>query len=237
MLDVVVRESVGQSLFPYLTVIDQVGCDLRKAVADGWPAENAIGFELRQGRGIRETNSFLTDLYTAFWDYGHELFRSTPETFPAGFIAGDIFDAAMLTPRAPFYASDNPRLDPRPDLKCLTSLNPLRGHVSAICASSFFHLFDEAEQREIAHRFGSLLSPVPGSTIFGANGGALVKGTRGSVLNGVQRHMFCHSPDSWEELWDGEIFEKGTVKVEAEAIPVNRGGEIFHWTRWSITRL
>jgi len=197
------------------------GCDLRKAVADGWPAENVIGFELRQ----------------AFWDYGHELFRSTPETFPAGFIAGDILDVAMLTPCAAFYASNSP-LDPRPDLKSLTSLNPLQGHVSAICASSFFHLFDEAGQHEIAKRFGSLMTPLPGSTIFGAGGGALVKGARSIVVNGVERHMFCHSSDSWKELWDGEIFEKGTVKVETEVLPVNtRDGQTAHWMRWSIARL
>ncbi|KAF8337271.1 hypothetical protein F5887DRAFT_984699 [Amanita rubescens] len=196
------------------------GCDLRKAVADGWPVENVMGFELRQ----------------AFWDYGHELFRSTPETCPAAFIAGDIFDSTVLPPHAPFYAS-NPPLDPRPDLKSLTSLGPLQGHVSAICASSFFHLFDEAGQRDIAQKFASLISPLPGSTIFGANRGALVKGTRLTSPNVVQRHVFCHSPDSWNELWDGEIFEKGTVRVETELIPVNRGGDIAHWMRWSVTRL
>jgi len=27
--------------------------------------------------------------------------------------------------------------------------------------------------------------------------------------------MFCHSPDSWTELWDGGVFEKWTVRVEA----------------------
>lgn len=33
--------------------------------------------------------------------------------------------------------------------------------------------------------------------------------------------MFCHSPETWKELWDGQVFEKGTVKVETElrAVP------------------
>ncbi len=81
------------------------------------------------------------------------------------------------------------------------------------------------------------MSPLPGSTIFGANRGALVKGARSTVVDGVQHRIFCHSFDSWKELWDGEIFEKGTVKVETEVFPVNRGGEIAHWMQWSIRRL
>ena len=56
-------------------------------------------------------------------------------------------------------------------------------------------------------------------------------------MNVVQRHVFCHSPESWTELWDGEIFEKGTVRVETELIAVNRGGDIAHWMKWSVTRL
>lgn len=60
---------------------------------------------------------------------------------------------------------------------------------------------------------------------------------RHTSVNVVQRHVFCHSPESWTELWDGEIFEKGTVRVETELIAVNRGGDIAHWMKWSVTRL
>jgi len=81
------------------------------------------------------------------------------------------------------------------------------------------------------------MSSLPGSTIFGANRGALVKGARYTLVDGVQHQIFCHSSNSWNELWDGEIFEKGTVKVETEVFPVDRGGEIAHWMKWSITRL
>ncbi|KAF8736768.1 hypothetical protein AX14_014002 [Amanita brunnescens Koide BX004] len=99
------------------------GCDLRKAVADGWPVENVVGF----------------DVLKAFWDYGHELFLSTHESFPAAFVAGDIFDSAMICTREPFNASE--ALPPRPDLKSLISLAPLQGHVSAIYRVSLHHFF------------------------------------------------------------------------------------------------
>jgi len=34
-----------------------------------------------------------------FWEYGHELFKSTSETFPAAFISGDALDPALIEPR------------------------------------------------------------------------------------------------------------------------------------------
>ncbi len=36
--------------------------------------------------------------------------------------------------------------------------------------------------------------------------------------------MFCHSAASWAELWDGEVFEKGTVRVEAVVVGPTAGG-------------
>ena len=53
--------------------------------------------------------------------------------------------------------------------------------------------------------------------------------------------MFCHSPESWKELWDGQIFKKGTVKVEAGLVerqgnPYNPNSK-FYFLWWSVTRL
>jgi hypothetical protein len=143
----------------------------------------------------------------------------------------------MLTLRTPFYASSPQPLNP-PDLKSITSLNPLLGHVSAICAASFFHLFDESGQHQIAQKFASLISPLPGSTIFGAHRGSPVKGMiRRTPIGDQPSQRFCHSPDSWKELWDGEVFEKGTVRVEADIFTVDLGTEKAHWMRWCVTRL
>lgn len=168
------------------------------------------------------------------------MFRSTPETFPAAFVAGDVFDSALIAPRAPFYGEPE---SPRPLLVSLTSLTPLQGHVSAIHASSLFHLFNEAQQLELAHRIASLLSPVPGSVIFGSHGGLLEKGWRYEEAENADKtpyKMFCHSPESWAELWDGQVFEKGSVSVVAGVKKVERpemGGKVFFLLWWSITRL
>lgn len=177
---------------------------------------------------------------------GHKLFKSTPETFPVPFIPGDAFDSNHLEPVPPFYS---PPDTPRPQLPTLTSLNPLRGHVSAVHASAFFHLFGEAEQLHLAKAIACLLSPEPGSMIMGAHGGLPVKGLRnenGVILNPARtRPMFCHSPESWKELWDGQVFEKGTVKVEAYLHQTDRKdlgmtvpeGTKLYLLVWSITRL
>lgn len=86
---------------------------------------------------------------------------------------------------------------------------PLTHRVSVIHASSFFHLFNEERQTIVARRLASLLSPEPGSIICGSHIGAKVKGTAPSAM---QKINFGHSPESWNELWDGVIFKKGSVK-------------------------
>ncbi|KAM6503843.1 hypothetical protein JOM56_000786 [Amanita muscaria] len=198
------------------------GHDLRKVVSAGWPVENTVAFDLEQ----------------AFWDYGHELFRSTPEIFSAAFVAGDVFAPSMIVPRAPFY--EEPRT-PRPNLRSLTtSLTPLQGFVTAVHASAFFHLFDEKQQLQAARQLATLLSPVPGSIIFGLHGGLPVKGIKATRF--YDKNMFCHSPESWKELWDGQVFAKGTVRVEvvlreSQHFGDATTGEKFFFLVWCVTRL
>ncbi|KAK2467535.1 hypothetical protein APHAL10511_000390 [Amanita phalloides] len=205
-------------------ILLDVGCcfgsDIRKAVVDGWPVGNVVGFEL-----LKE-----------FWDCGHDLFRTTPDSFPAAFVTGDVFDPAMISLRPPFHVSE--ALPSCPDLKSLTSLIPLQGHVSVICASSFFHLFDEGKQLQVARLLASLLSPLPGSMILGTHGAQLVKGT---IIRGIYQ-MFCHSPESWKAMWC-EVFEKDAIRVEADPVEVSikRSGQVEVEKRifmiWSVTRL
>ncbi|KDQ58875.1 hypothetical protein JAAARDRAFT_33616 [Jaapia argillacea MUCL 33604] len=186
-----------------------IGCcfgnDTRKAIQDGFPIEGVIASDLRR----------------EYWDIGHELFKSTPTSLPVPFLQGDIFSQTFLSP------SSAPSTPP-PPLTILSNLTPLLGQISAIHASSFFHLFSESLQHTLAHRLGSLLSPLTGSIIFGSHGGALVKGIREgdkSRKGREGREMFCHSPESWRQLWDGEVFEKGSVEVFVEAKEVERVGE------------
>ncbi|KAK0469998.1 uncharacterized protein EV420DRAFT_1298372 [Desarmillaria tabescens] len=173
-----------------------IGCcfgnDPRKAVADGYPVEQVIA----------------SDLHPEFWELGHRLFKSTAETFPARFIPADIFQLKGLTREGGI---------PVPELPKVQSLAELRGNISAIHTSSFFHLFDEERQYEVAKIMAALLSSEPGSMIFGSHAGRREKGLRTEVdsRSGRSNNMFCHSPESWRSLWDGEIFPKGTVRVDA----------------------
>ncbi|KAK2467536.1 hypothetical protein APHAL10511_000391 [Amanita phalloides] len=196
------------------------GTDIRKAVADGWPVHNVVGF----------------DLVKEYWDYGHDLFRTTPETFPATFVTGDVVDPAMISLRPPFHVSE--ALPSRPDLKSLTSLIPLQGHAAVIGVSSLFHLFDEGKQVQIARLLSSLLSPLPGSTILGTQGARLAKST---IIHGGNQ-SFLHSPESWKDMWYG-VFEKGTIHADVDLVEVSvtRSGKVepekHDWMIWSVTRL
>ncbi|OCH88597.1 hypothetical protein OBBRIDRAFT_795067 [Obba rivulosa] len=202
------------------------GTDAREAIADGYPMENVVA----------------SDLQSEFWQLGHELYRSTSETFPVPFIGGDAFDPNFLAPVPPFTAAPT---TPRPDLRGLTTLTPLLGHVSFIHAFAFFHLFNEERQLQLARSVAGLLSPEPGSMIFGGHGGRPEKGYR--VESGTRRgtYMFCHSPETWKELWDGQVFPKGSVEVEAylverPALDVNpNAAEDAHFYHlvWTVTRL
>ena len=170
---------------------------------------------------------------------------STPETFPVKFIPGDIFDQSFLAsgPVVTGTASSESRVD----VTTLTSLTPLRGRLSAIHASSFFHLFNEEQQAELAHKLGSLLSPEPGSIIFGSHSARPEKGLRTEVVNqSTKEHitMFSHSPESWVELWEG-VFGKDKVEVEATLTEISRPdmrhitemGIKIYFLVWSVKRL
>ena len=184
----------------------------------------------------------LITAYAEFADLGHKLFRTTPETYPISFVPGDALDPKHLEVVPPFTAANTPT-GPAPDLRSLASLNALHGRVSAIHTSLLFHLFGEEKQLHLARALAGLLSPEPGSVIFGLHIGLAEKGFK-SVMGGL---MFCHSPESWVQMWDGVVFEKGAVTVQAE---------LMYWERreleddvletspqsvalmvWSVTRL
>jgi hypothetical protein len=204
------------------------GTDVRKAIVDGFPLKNVV----------------TSDLHQEFWDLGHRLFKTTPDTFPVTFVPGNVFDPEHLN-TVPLFTADSPPVTRAPDLRTLTSLNPLQGHVSAIYASSFFHLFSEDAQLSLARALAGLLSPQPGSMIFGKQIGLPESGHEEEVSS-IRRRLFCHTSRSWSELWDGEVFPKGTVKVLAfvTEIPKDEVVKIFpgakysaHLLVWSVTRL
>ena len=137
-----------------------------------------------------------------------------------------------------------------PPLNTLSSLIPLQGKISAIHMSSFFHLFPEDRQLQLAKIVSSLLSPEKGSVIFGQHVGMPVKGLRDEVMyNGL--NMFCHSPESWMQMWVDDVFgekedkdSNDRVKVETELISAVRRNLVDYYSdedvwflKWSVTRL
>ena len=203
---------------------------------------------MRLGSSTEKQHYFLTCFILAeFADIGHKLFRTTQETYPIAFVPGDAFDAKHLEvvpPLASAHEPTGPPEGPTLDLGSLTSLNPLHGRVFAIHASSFFHLFSEAKQLHVARALAGLLSPEPGSVIFGLHVGKADKGFTTSPLG--NRQMFCHCPESWAQLWDGVVFEKGVVDVKAKLVQMGREDPdsqqntffaMFTVLVWSVMRL
>ncbi|KAF8588232.1 hypothetical protein K439DRAFT_1384828 [Ramaria rubella] len=170
------------------------GHEIRAVIADGYPSGNMIG----------------TDLHRDLWDFGHKLFNSNSATFPVPFIEGDIFDSAILDLSVA-------RLPDQPSLLHLgNSLTPLLGHVSVIHATMFFHVFPEEGQLDLAHRFAALLSPLPGSIIFGNHIGLPSKGIHPNNPSG--KRMFCHSPESFRAMWEQVFGGKESVDINVELV-------------------
>lgn len=80
-----------------------------------------------------ETNGPI--LLLEFWEFGHVLCRSTPESFPVTFLAGDALDPEFLSPIL-YEVETRPPLD----LARNRTLNALKGKCSVIYARSFFHV-------------------------------------------------------------------------------------------------
>ncbi|KAI0752414.1 hypothetical protein C8Q80DRAFT_1334865 [Daedaleopsis nitida] len=191
------------------------GSDVRKAVLDGYPVESCLATDLRGG----------------LYKEGHALFRGTPETFPVPFIEGDVFDPAFLEPREPFTSETAPS-DAPPALVGLTSLNPLRGHVSAVFMGKFLHLFDEAGQARIARAVAGLLSPLPGSMLFGVQGALEEMGQ--FCPQRTDFTMFCHSPESLGHF-ESRLTKEPGGPTYFDTWPGNT--QSFVCQEWSVTRL
>ncbi|KAF7342739.1 hypothetical protein MSAN_01989000 [Mycena sanguinolenta] len=203
-------------------ILVELGCclgnDVRKIASDGFPSENIIASDLREG----------------FWTVSHKLYPNPPKKFAGTFIPGDALDPEFLglmpiLKEVPEGAT--------PNLPSLKSLNPLHGRVSAIHTGSFFHLFSEEKQLEIARKFAGLLSPRPGSMIFGCHG---TQPTKGFMRGSRDNQIFCHSPESWKEMWEEQVFEPGTVEVQSF---LKNSGKVLNSTTdfwmlyWSVKRL
>ncbi|KAJ6459591.1 hypothetical protein C8R45DRAFT_1109457 [Mycena sanguinolenta] len=215
------------------------GADIRKVARDGWPIKNLIASDLFAGEPAESQLSVDSPSWdTDFWDVGHELFRSTPESFPVAFLPGNAVDPAFLKPLAPL-ASASQITDSPPSLCSLTTLTSLNGHVSAIHVSSVFHVLSEADQTQLAQSLAGLLSPLPGSLIFGYHIAQETAGLGPVDRNQTDgRRVFCHSPESWVALWEG-IFGEGIVKIDVGLTKVVMSDDDVErsWLTWSVKRI
>ena len=237
-----------------------VGGDVRRAVIDGYPAQNIIATDVQQGMlsdrrydtGATLARGSFCSRHTALWDLGHEFYRSTHASFPVRFVAGDAFDPAFLalTPILP----TNPALPTALTYPAnITALTQLHGRASAVHAGSFFHLFPFAHQELLARLLAGLLSPLPGSFLFGAQAGRPTRTAAWCPAPGAVPALDCHSPDSWRALWERVFAEAGVrVEVRAHLRTESRGGrgyagtaaagvaaqpQPYHVLEWSVTRL
>lgn len=225
-------------------ILLDVGCgfgnDARRAIYDGFPLRNVI----------------CSDLRKEFFDLGHKLYKTTPETFPLAFFEGDIFQTEFATnadsESTPNLNIVSPRVDgPIPDLHMLKNLGELKGKISVINASAFFHLFDHEKQRELAHLMNELLSPQPGSMMLGGQGGAI---TAQVLPSHISKVVGLHSPETWKELLTGSggPFKPSDVEFRAclepfslerlgITAPTTQTGDSNtgqgYWLLWSVKRL
>ena len=183
-------------------------------------------------------------LRPVFWDLGHRVFRSTPSTFPVKFMGGDalfslFWDKKLGTVHDPVV--DKPPMD----VSTLTSLQPIRGRLNVIHASSFIPLFcswghsrsssEVFSVEDAASCLQSLLSPAPGSLIFGSHV-ARLKEDQASLSQRYPR-AYRYNPESWRALWEG-VF--GTDKIDLQVEIENEatlGGEGLFMMTWSVKRL
>jgi len=169
-----------------------------------------------------------------FLQLGHDLFKTTPASYGGHLLPGDVFDPSFLCIAEP---SEDVSSAPAIDLSSLESLNPLHGRISVIVAAKFFHCFTEDKQLRLARALAGLLSAQPGSVICGDHIGALEKGTASNEVLGIKHEVFMHSPQTWTSLWDGEIFTKGSVKVETKLVDVMVQEVSLKMMVWSVMRL
>ncbi len=191
--------------------------------------------KVRQSLFIKQHATNNCTVPTALSAIGQKLFRGasaeTAQTIP--FLFGDPLDPYFLEAVWPFYTHP---YAPPPALSTLKSLNPLHGQVSVISACFVFDELSVPQQLQLARGLAGLLSAESGSMIIGVNrpqselGRRRTDDTAGAVYD---------SQECWSDLWDGQLFQKGTVKVETRLradhqSTVSDGAWFMEWT---VTRL
>ena len=146
--------------------------------------------------GVDSSRCYGADLRLDFIDVGYELFKDK-ETLKSRFIAADIFDSK-------------------------SALQELEGKIDIVDASSFFHLFNWDDQKQIAHSVVKLMRPQKNSLLVGRQAGHVKPGEY-ARMNG-QGTRWRHDIESWQRLWT-EVGEEMGVKFEVDGSmkPIDHG--------------
>lgn len=139
--------------------------------------------------GVDSGLCFGSDLRLDFMELGYDMFLDRSK-LKSKFIAGDVFD-------------EN------------SDLKELNGQVDIIHAAAFFHLFDYAEQKQIAHRVVKLLKPQKDSLLLGRQVGNVTAGSFQHRTNKGST-MYRHNDQSLKKMWDEVGKEVGGIKFETK---------------------
>ncbi|THH16275.1 hypothetical protein EW146_g4351 [Bondarzewia mesenterica] len=102
---IICSSSERREMAPFSLTSD-AAVHLAPASTYNYPIQNVIASDLRKGASS-STSTTKTKIISliiplGLWNLGHDLFRSTPESFPVPFIEGDVFDPSFLEAVPPF---------------------------------------------------------------------------------------------------------------------------------------
>lgn len=213
------------------------GTDLRKLADDGWSADRLIGVDHEQGTPsevylwtsvvvVKATYEIF--IHSAWIDLGYKQYEDRA-TCDINFVAGDICHDDLLQSIGQLARNGSNTFTKK------ASDDLVQPNVRCISAFSFFHLFDEVGQMELARRLGSLLSHTPGSTIYGEHRGRATAGRAEKTRIG---DIYCHSPSSWTSLWQERVFPESSgisVQVDVDFRDGPEDKDIDRVMVWSVT--
>lgn len=131
-----------------------MGTDVRKLVADGYPADHVIACDLR----------------ATFIDLGLDKLYRDRGTSQITFFAGDIFDFT------PHTSSPQIQSVTKKPLSTCSSFDDVVGKISHLYVGALFHLFVKDTQLALAERLAHILKREKGSVIFGRHQGKQEEG-------------------------------------------------------------
>jgi len=137
--------------------------------------------------GVDSRQCYGADLRLDFLQLGYELFNDR-DTLKTRFIEADIFDQN-------------------------SSLKKLDGQIDIVNASSFFHLFDLEEQKQVARSVIKLMRPRKDSLIVGRQVGNA--NPREVPRRDGAGSRFRHDVESWRQMWD-DVGQEFGVKFEVD---------------------